>query len=123
MDKLSLELIWMAASHMERYARRGKIPMSDDRPLPSRIAPSELPAIATSSKNWIPAVEWITFRSLKISRKQLGKLATTCTDDRQAHVAKIDFPVVFPMYGEDAGSGQLGTPATKKPTMRLRQVL
>lgn len=113
----------MVASRVERYVHRGKIPVSDDRPSLSRIAPSELPAIATSSKNWRHAVEWIAFRGLKFSSRQLEKLATTCTDDRQAHVAKIAFHVVFPMYGEDADSGQLGTPATKKPMMRLRQVL
>lgn len=97
--------------------------MSDDRPSPPRIAPSKLPAIATISKNWRHAVEWITFRSLRISSKQLEKLATTCTDDRQAHVAKLDFRVVFPMCGEDADSGQFETPTTQKPMMRLRQVL
>ncbi|KAH7095616.1 hypothetical protein FB567DRAFT_34823 [Paraphoma chrysanthemicola] len=91
MDNLPQEIINRIAPFLERYPEQHGVAIIQQQ---SRRA-SELPAYATISKQWKEAVEYLTFRQLKIRSDDLEQLEALVINSRRRYLKRLSYTILL----------------------------
>lgn len=97
MNNLPQELINKIALQLERCPDQQRVPLL----LQECTKDSKLPPYATLSRQWKNAVEFITFRSLKVWSDRLSDFRTHVTGNRRNYLTRLVYDIVLPEYPKE----------------------
>lgn len=96
MERLAQELVSRIASFLEREEDQSDVPVAL-----MKKTQSKLPPYATISRKWQYAIEYRTFRDIRLKSPELPYFSQVVTGHRKAFLSYLAYEVVLPAYSED----------------------